>query len=150
MKKFVRILSPITLAIVFALDAAVIAFCAYAVQRIIAEVSLITIAFIAIVAFALIIAIFTTKEAFSNGVKFDDEKIEFTGLDTNNIFYYKDINSVEVQKDTKASLRKNFVDRYSHIILHLSNDTIATIDLGLTTTKVLKKIEQEITERTKE
>lgn len=144
MKKFIRILSPITLAIVFALDIAVIGFCIYAVQRIIADVSAITIGFVAIDIFALIIAIFTTKEAFSNGVKFDDEKVEFTGLDTNNIFYYKDIEKVETQKDTKASLKKNFVDRYSHIILHLNNDTIATIDLGLTTTKALKKIEEEI------
>lgn len=150
MKKFVRIISPITLAIVLALDIAVVGFFVYAIQRIIEEASFITIAFIAIDIFALIIAIFTTKEALSNGVIFYDDRIEFTGLDTGNTFYYNDIIKIETQKDTKASLRKNFVDRYSHIILHLNNDTVATIDLGLTTTKTLKRIETELTNRTKE
>lgn len=147
MKKFVRILSPITIAIVLALDIAVIAFSVYAVNKIMASVTATTILFCVIVAISILVAIFTTKEAFSNGVKFRDDEVEFTGLDTNNIFKYSDIKSVESKKDTTASLKKNFVDRYSHIILNMKDESVVTIDLGLTTKKALKTITNQINDK---
>lgn len=147
MKKFIRILSPITIAVIFALDAAVIAFLVYSIKRIIAEQTLITIAFIIIEILALLIAFFTTKEIFSNGVLFDDDKVEFTGLDTDNEFKYCDIIKCETHKDTKASLRKNFVDRYSLITLHLQDERVVTVNLGLTTTRTLSKIKTELDSR---
>lgn len=147
MKKFIRILSPITIIVIFALDAAVISFLVYSIKRILEEISFITIAFIIIEIFAVLIAGFTTKEIFSNGVIFDNEKIEFTGLDNDNVFYYTDISKCEAHKDTKASLRKNFVDRYSHITLYLKDERVVTVNLGLTTTKALNKVKAELESR---
>lgn len=144
MKKFIRIISPITILVVLALDSAVIAFSVYAIKRLMQETSTTLILFAVILLIAIIVAVFTTKEALSNGVKFKDDEVEFTGLDTNNIFKYCDIQEVESKKDTQASLKKNFVDRYSHIILHMKDESVVTIDLGLTTQKTLNKIVSQI------
>ncbi len=149
MKKFIRILSPITIAVVFALDAAVIAFFIYSIKKIMQEISLITVAFLVIEVIAIIIAALTTKETFSNGVVFTDDEVEFTGLDADNKFKYSDIEKCEANRDTKASLRKNFVDRYSRLTLHLKDGRIATIDLGLTTARALKKVKTELDSRIK-
>lgn len=144
MKKFIRVISPFSIIVILIMDIATIAFGAYAIEKLIAEQTILTIAFVAILAFALIVAILTTKESLSNGVRFTDEQIEFTGLDTNNIFRYNDIVRIESQKDTTASLKKNFVDRYSRVIIYLKDDSVVTIDLGQTTKRTLKKITTEI------
>lgn len=142
--KFIRVLSPITLAVVAVLDISVVCFSVIAVQKITAEQSLINIAFCVIVFCVLIVAVLVSRVVVTAGVKFDDEKMEFTAVDTDNVFEYQAIQKVEVKRDDKASLTKNFNDRHSYIILHLEDDSVATIDLGLTTKKTLLKIENEI------
>jgi hypothetical protein len=129
------------------LDIAVIIFGYYAVKKLSQQMSAINIIFSLIVLFAFIVAIFVTKEVFNNGVKFDSNEVEFTGLDDNNIFEYSNIEKVESSKDTAASMKKNFVDRYSSIIIYLNDNSVVTIELGLTTKKTLKKITDEINSR---
>lgn len=145
--KFIRVLSPITLLVIGALDIAIICFGVVAVKKITDSVTTINIAFVIIEAIAIIIGILVSKEVVSNGIRFDETKMEFTGLDENNIFQYSDIEKVETSKDTKASLKKNFVDRYSNIILYHKDGTVTTIALGLTTVKTLTKIKNEIEKR---
>lgn len=145
--KFMRILSPIQLAVVGILDIAVIGYLIFAIKRLIQNPRTTVIIFTAGVAVALIIAILVTKEVLSHGVKFLDDEMEFTGIDGENIFSYDNIASVETKKDDKASLVKNFVDRQSQIILTLKDGKIVTISIGLTTKSTLKKIADEISTR---
>lgn len=146
-EKFIRVISPITCSVVAILDAAVIGYGIFAVNKIIEQRSMRAIFFAAVEAFAIIVAILVTKEIFSNGVIFREDEIEFTGIDENNLFDYNDIIGVETQKDDKASLVKNFNDRQSRIILTLRDDKIVTISIGLTSKKALKDIENEIKAR---
>jgi len=145
--KFMRILSPIQLAVVGILDIAVIGYLIFAIKRLIQNPRTTVIIFTAGVAVALIIAILVTKEVLSHGVKFLDDEMEFTGIDGENIFSYDNITSVETKKDDKASLVKNFVDRQSQIILTLKAGKVVTISIGLTTKSTLKKIADEISAR---
>lgn len=145
--KFMRILSPIQLAVVGILDIAVIGYLIFAIKRLIQNPRTTVIIFTAGVAVALIIAILVTKEVLSHGVKFLDDEMEFTGIDGENIFSYDNIASVETKKDDKASLVKNFVDRQSQIILTLKDGKVVTISIGLTTKSTLKKIGDEIRTR---
>lgn len=146
-EKFLRILSPITLAIVAILDIAVIVYGIFAIKRIIEFPRASVIFFGACDFIALIIAVLVTKEVLSYGVKFYDDELEFVGLDNGNIFAYDDIAKVETEKDTKASFVKNFVDRQSKILLTLKNDEVVTIEIGLTTKHTLEKIADEINSR---
>lgn len=145
--KFLRILSPITLAVVAILDAAVIGYGIYAIKRLIAVQNTTIIIFALCDLAAIIIAVLVTKEVLSNGVKFYSDEMEFTGLDNDSIFAYADIEKVETEKDTKPSFVKNFVDRQSKVILTLKDERVVTIDVGLTTKNGLKKIEDEINNR---
>lgn len=145
--KFLRILSPITLAVVALLDAAVIGYGIYAIKRLIAVQNTTIIIFTICDLAAIIIAVLVTKEVFSNGVKFYSDEMEFTGLDNDSIFAYNNIEKVETEKDTKPSFVKNFVDRQSKVILTLKDERVVTIDIGLTTKNGLKKIEDEINSR---
>lgn len=145
--KFLRILSPITLAVVAILDAAVIGYGIYAIKRLIAVQNTTIIIFALCDLAALIIAALVTKEVLSNGVKFHSDEMEFTGLDKDSIFAYADIEKVETEKDTKPSFVKNFIDRQSKVILTLKDERVVTIDVGLTTKNGLAAIEKEINER---
>lgn len=145
--KFIRVLSPLTFFVIAALDTAIIVYGIYAIKRIIDSVSTINIAFLIIELFAFLIGVFVTKDIFTYGVKFYDEKFEFTALDNNNVFEYNSIEKVESNKDTKPSLRKNFVDRYSSIILHQKDGSVVTVELGLTTNRALNKVIREIESR---
>lgn len=145
--KFLRILSPITLAVVAILDAAVIGYGIYAIKRLIAVQNTTIIIFALCDLAALIIAVLVTKEVLSNGVKFYSDEMEFTGLDKDSIFAYADIEKVETEKDTKPSFVKNFIDRQSKVILTLKDERVVTVDVGLTTKNGLAAIEKEINER---
>lgn len=145
--KFLRILSPITLAVVAILDAAVIGYGVYAIKRLIAVQNTTIIIFALCDLAALIIAVLVTKEVLSNGVKFYSDEMEFTGLDKDSIFAYADIEKVETEKDTKPSFVKNFIDRQSKVILTLKDERVVTVDVGLTTKNGLAAIEKEINER---
>lgn len=146
-EKFIRIISPITLAVVLILDAAVIGYGIYAIKRIFDYPSTMVIIFAACDFVALIIAVLVTKEILSNGVRLFDDEVEFTGIDDDNIFPYSDIVKIESEKDTKASLVKNFNDRKSKIILTLKDDKIVTIDIGLTSKATLDSVVNAISKR---
>ncbi len=94
-----------------------------------------------------IISIFVSKEVLKNGVKFSDSLVEFTAHDKYNYYHYSDIKRVEVYKNTDASLKKGFVDRYSSLILYMKDGTVATVELGITTKKALREILTEIRKR---
>lgn len=145
--KFIRVISPFTLILVAVLDASVIYAGVFAVQKIIKEQSLINIAVCGIILAVLVVAVLVSKSVFTAGVKFDDSKLEFTAVDTDNIFEFGDIEKVEIKRDDKPSFTKNFNSRHSYIVLHLKGDKLATIDLGLTTKRTLFKIESEIKKR---
>lgn len=146
-EKFLRIISPISLAVICVIDIAVIGYGIFAIQKIIQNPRSTVIIFTALEAIALIIAILVTKETVSNGIKFYDDEMEFTGIDNDNIFSYDSIEKVETQKDEKPSFVKNFIDRQSQVILTLKDDKVVTIALGITTKKTLNKVEEEINSR---
>lgn len=145
-KKFIRIISPITLIVIVLLDIAVIGFAFFSVKKIIEVQNLYSIFFAVIEILAIIVAVLVTKETICNGIVFYEDKFEFTGIDDKNIFLYSDIAEIETYKDTKASLKKNFIDRHSLIIITLNDDTVATVDIGLTSKKILTKFKKELAE----
>ena len=61
-----------------------------------------------------------------------------------NPYYLPDVENIKIHKDTKASLKKNFNDRQSQVIITLKDGRVVTVDIGLTSMKKLKKIENEI------
>lgn len=143
-KKFIRILSPITIIVIAFLDLAVIGFAVFSVKKIIELHNSYSIIFGVIEILAIIVAGLVTKETVSNGIVFYEDKLEFTGIDDKNVFSYSDIAKIETYKDTKASLKKNFIDRHSLIIITMNDDTVATVDIGLTSNKILIKIKKEL------
>lgn len=145
--KFIRILSPIQIFVVDLLDIAVIGYAIFAVKTLAKRQATSVIFFAACVVVALIVAVLVTKEIVSHGVKFHDDELEFTGIDNDNIFAYDDIVKVETEKDEKASLIKNFVDRQSKIIFTLKDEKVVTIYIGITTKSTLKKVSDEIISR---
>lgn len=146
-EKFIRIISPIQLLIVGILDIAVIGYTIFAIKKIVQNPRTSIIFFAACVVVALIIAILVTKEIVKHGVILHDDELEFTGLDTDNIFAYEDIVKVETEKDEKPSFVKNFIDRQSKVILTLKDERVVTIDIGITTKNTLKKVSDEIQSR---
>lgn len=146
-EKFMRILSPVTVAVVAVLDAAVIGYGIFAIKKIMQAPRGPVIFFALCELVALVIAVLVTKETFSNGVKFYDDEMEFVGLDSENIFNYDDVLDVKTEKDIAPSFTKNFIDRQSKIILTLKDDKIITIDIGITTKNALVEIEKEIKSR---
>lgn len=145
--KFIRILSPIQIFVVGLLDIAVIGYAIFAVKTLAKRQATSVIFFAACVVLAFIVAVLVTKEIVSHGVKFHDDELEFTGIDNDNIFAYEDIVKVETEKDEKASLVKNFVDRQSKIIFTLKNERVVTVYIGITTKSTLKKVSDEIISR---
>ena len=142
--KFIRIISPISVAIALALDAAVIYYGIYAYNKIAQSRTTINILFAVIAFLSLLIAVFYSREVLRHGIKFRESEFEITFLDENNIIKYDDIESIESFVDTKASLKKNFVDRYSRLSINLKDGSSLTLELGLTTKRKLKQIEEEI------
>ncbi|MBR4241986.1 MAG: hypothetical protein IKR97_07170 [Eubacterium sp.] len=142
--KFIRIVSPITLAIALALDFAVVYYIVFAFNKLEESLSAINIIFSIIALLSVILAFFYSRESIRHGVKFRENEFEITFLDDNNIIRYCDIEKLESFLDTKASLKKNFVDRYSKLIISLKDGNVLTLELGMTTKKKLKKIEDEI------
>lgn len=145
--KFISIISPLSVIIALTLDTAVVYYGVYAVQNIGKNASALNIVFLIIDICSIFLAVFYTREVLRHGISFKEDSFELTFLDENNAFEYANIESVEVFKDTKASLKKNFVDRYSRITLNLKDGNSATLELGLTTKRKLKKIESEINSR---
>ena len=145
--KYIRVISPISLAVVLLFDAAVGYYAYIAVRKIMVDSSVFASIFVFVQLIAVVIAVLTTREVLRHGVRITDKYVEFTALDSDNKVRFDEIESIAVQKDTKASLRKNFVNRYSSIIFYLNDDSVLTVELGLTTKRKLAQIESEINSR---
>ena len=143
-KKFIRIISPITLVVIALLDIAVTGFAVFSVIKILEAQNLYAIFFGALELLAIVVAVLVTKETVSNGIAFYEDRFEFTGIDDNNVFSYSDITEVETYKDTKASLKKNFIDRQTLIMITLNDETVTTVNLGLTSKKALTEFKTEL------
>lgn len=146
-KKFIRTVSPLTFFAVLFFDVCAAAMCVISVKKLLCESGFYTVGFVIISIITACVAVVTTVQILKNGVRFDEEGAEFTGVDKNNVFLYSDIASISSHKDTATSLKKNTVDRYSSLIFEMKDGTVATVELGLTTKRTLAKIEKEIKKR---
>lgn len=149
-KKFIRIISPITIIVIALLDIAVVGFAVFSVKKIIEVQNLYSIFFGVFEVLAIVVAVLVTKETISHGIAFYEDRLEFTGIDDKNVFPYCDITEAETYQDTKASLKKNFIDRHSLIMITLNDDTVTTIDIGLTSKKLLTQFKKELAEHISE
>jgi len=104
--KLYRIISPVTLLVVLALDAATVAYAVFAVKKLIQNVSVYSVLFAIIDLFAIVVAVLVSKYVVSQGIVFGDETFEFTAHDENNVFNYDD---VEIT-DTLSKEVKRYID----------------------------------------
>ena len=145
--KFIRCVSPIEVIISFAVEASGIGFLVYAIKELKGRTDFYAAVFYMVTVFAIVLGFFMIKQAFSQGVIFYSDRLEFTDIDNANIFEYKKIKSVDSYKDTKVSFKKKVVERFSLIIIELDDGTSVTITLGYTTKRTLNKIVNEIKSR---
>lgn len=145
--KYISVISPIALPVVILFDSAIIYYFIFAIKKVMADSSTFATIFLAIQSFMLVLAALTTREVLRHGVRITENYVEFTALDSDNKVRFDEIEKISVQKDTKASLKKNFVNRYSSIVFYLNDDTVLTVELGITTKRKLAKIEKEINDR---
>lgn len=145
--KFIRCVSPIEVIISFAVEASGIGFLVYAIKELKGRTDFYTAVFYIVTIFAIVLGFFMIKQAFSQGVIFYSDRLEFTDIDNANVFEYKKIKSVDSYKDTKVSFKKKVVERFSLIIIELDDGTSVTITLGYTTKRTLNKIVNEIKSR---
>lgn len=145
--KFIRRVSPIEVIISFAVEASGIGFLVYAIKELKGRTDFYAVIFYIVTVFAIVLGFFMIKQAFSQGVIFYSDRLEFTDIDNANIFEYKKIKSVDSYKDTKVSFKKKVVERFSLIIIELDDGTSVTITLGYTTKRTLNKIVNEIKSR---
>lgn len=101
--KLYRIISPVTLLIVLALDAATVAYAVFAVKKLIQNVSVYSVLFAIIDLFAIVVAVLVSKYVVSQGIVFGDKTFEFTALDENNVFNYDDVENIKIHKDTRMN-----------------------------------------------
>ena len=146
---FIKIFSPLSLIIILFFDFSALLLGWFSVKSILKAVTFYTVSFVIIELVVTAVAVMITVQIFKNGVMFYEDRLEFTGLDDNNVFHYEDIVKAETYKDTSASLNKKYVERYSSVILRLFDGTVATVELGMTTKRQLKRIENEINNRLK-
>lgn len=145
--KFIRCVSPIEVIISFAVEASGIGFLVYAIKELRGRTDFYAVIFYIVTVFAIVLGFFMIKQAFSQGVIFYSDNLEFTDIDDANIFEYKKIKSVDSYKDTKVSFKKKVVERFSLIIIELDDGTSVTITLGYITKRTLNKIVNEIKSR---
>lgn len=145
--KFIRCVSPIEVIISFVVEASGIGFLVYAIKELRGRTDFYAAVFYIVTVFAIVLGFFMIKQAFSQGVIFYSDNLEFTDIDNANIFEYKKIKSVDSYKDTKVSFKKKVVERFSLIIIELDDGTSVTITLGYTTKRTLNKIVNEIKSR---
>ena len=145
--KFIRCVSPIEVIISFAVEASGIGFLVYAIKELEGRTDFYSAVFYIVTVFAIVLGFFMIKQAFSQGVIFYSDNLEFTDIDNANVFEYKKIKSIDSYKDTKVSFKKKVVERFSLIIIELDDGTSVTITLGYTTKRTLNKIVNEIKSR---
>ncbi len=142
--KFIRIISPITLPVILLFDVSVGYYTYIAIRKIMVDQSEFAYIFLLLQIGAVILAVLTTREVLRHGVRVTEQYVEFTALDSDNKVRFDEIESIAVQRDTKPSFKKNFVNRYSSLIFYLNDDSVLTVELGITTKRKLQKIENEI------
>ena len=140
--KFIRILSPMTLAVVILLDLAVIGYGVFAVYRLTQVRTGMTVIFAIIEIAAIVIAVLTTKETVKNGLLLRATDFEFTGMDKDNVYAYNQIKDITGYKDEAPSLVKNFIDRHAVLTLTLTDDTTVLLDLGLCQKRTLEAVQK--------
>ena len=140
--KFIRILSPMTLAVVILLDLAVIGYGVFAVYRLTQMRTGMTVIFAIIEIAAIVIAVLTTKETVKNGLLLRATDFEFTGMDKDNVYAYDQIKDIAGYKDEAPSLVKNAV-----LTLTLTDDTTVLLDLGLCQKRTLETVQKALCER---
>lgn len=145
--KFIRILSPMTLAVVILLDLAVIGYGVFAVYRLTQVRTAMTVIFAIIEIAAIVIAVLTTKETVKNGLLLRATDFEFTGMDKDNVYAYDQIKDITGYKDEAPSLVKNFIDRHAVLTLTLTDDTTVLLDLGLCQKRTLETVQKALCER---
>ena len=145
--KYIRIISPVSLPAVLLLDSAVGYYTYFAIKKVIVDDSTFAALFLVVQALALIFAFLTTREVLRHGVRITENYVEFTALDSDNKVRFDEIDRISVVRDTKASFVKKAVNRYSSIVFYLTDDTVLTVELGITTKRKLEKIENEINSR---
>lgn len=145
--KFIRCVSPIEVIISFVVEASGIGFLVYAIKELKGRTDFYAVIFYIVTVFAIVLGFFMIKQAFSQGVIFYSDRLEFTDIDNANVFEYKKIKSVDSYKDTKVSFKKKVVERFSLIIIELDDGMSVTITLGYTTKRTLNKIVNEIKSR---
>ena len=145
--KFIRCVSPIEVIISFVVEASGIGFLVYAIKELKGRTDFYAAVFYIVTVFAIVLGFFMIKQAFSQGVIFYSDRLEFTDIDNANVFEYKKIKSVDSYKDTKVSFKKKVVERFSLIMIELDDGTSVTITLGYTTKRTLNKIVNEIKSR---
>ena len=145
--QFIRIISPFSVAIALLFDAGAAFLMVTGIQKVQWQATPLHLLFLLIALGSVFLAFFYTREVLRHGILLKKKSLEITSLDENNEFAYCQIEHFEITRDTKASFRKNFVDRYSHLILYLKDQSIVTIDLGLTTGKTLTHIETALQEK---
>ena len=138
--KFIRCVSPIEVIISFVVEASGIGFLVYAIKELKGRTDFYAAVFYIVTVFAIVLGFFMIKQAFSQGVIFYSDRLEFTDIDNANVFEYKKIKSVDSYKDTKVSFKKKVVERFSLIIIELDDGTSVTI-------RTLNKIVNEIKSR---
>ena len=146
--KFIRIIQPLSLLALFLLDMSALLLLYLIIKRIISGVDFYSVCLIIIDMTVLITGAVSTRQLLKSGVKISEDKIEFTALDKDNLYSFSNIKKAEYHRDSKASFRKSFTDRYSSIIFYLKDGSVATVELGFTTKRTLNKIADEINKRT--
>ena len=145
--KFIRIVSPLTLAIVILLDLAVIGYGVFAIYRLTQVRTAATVIFALIEIAAIVIAVLTTKETVKNGLLLRGADFEFTGMDKDNVYAYDQVKAIAGYKDEAPSLVKNFIDRHAVLTLTLADDSTVMLDLGLCKKRTLEHVQQALCDR---
>ena len=98
--KLSRIISPVTLLIVLALDAATVAYAVFAVKKLIQNVSVYSVLFAIIDLFAIVDTVLESKYVETQGIVIGDKTFEFTAHVENNVYNYDDVENIKIHKDT--------------------------------------------------
>lgn len=146
-EKFIRILSVPTLIIILLADLAVLFFAVFAVDRLIQTPSILVIIIAVVEVFAIVVSVLVTKEIFTEGLALYNDHFDFPGIDDGGSMQYDEITDITCEKDTKASLTKNFTDRHAFITFETKSHDLRTVDLGLVSVRTLENVTRTLCRR---
>lgn len=146
-QKFIRILSVPTLVIILLADLAVLFFAGFAIDRLIHTPNILVIIIAVVEVFAIVVSILVTKQIFCEGLSLYEDRFDFTGIDDGGSLKYEDIVDITCEKDTKASLVKNFSDRHAFLTFETKTYDLRTVDLGLVSVRTAEAITRELCSR---